>query len=482
MPLWRTGSSPVPGIYMNNIIDVSLISSIYGMTLISFIASIANNYLYSSQKRDFLILFAITVVLIFFLSTLNLIFFFLNLKFHLWISDLSIVVVLLLVIRILELSFNESLFVSKLLLSISGASIVISSFLKFYTGFIYYIINSFIVLSFVFVAFSILRGIIKNDQNYLNSVVFFDYKASLVGILMIIILFSFKVLFSKELYNFVFYNFLFFVILLSLFFARLKFAFVLRDKLAEENQKFETLYRTMVDEMLVGKDIIDKLLPKKKNVKGLNFEMYFKPAILVGGDFIDVFKVSENKYVAYLADISGHGVSAGIIVSMLKALVLKEFNSSVSISSAIKVINDDFNSLVKETGRYATMFIALINKEKKFFEYVSCGHIDCLYWNSKINEFFYLSSTAPILGLLNKIDVYSSKIEFDDNDFLILISDGIFSIGDGEHSYFSQDDFIGIVKKYINPQIEPNEFVFRVVQDLEEVYAKGHVLDDISIL
>lgn len=483
MPSWRTGSSPVPGTcYMEHIFNTVLISISYGVLLFAFVYSIVSNYFYSTIRKDFLLLFLLVGSIVFVLSTLNLILFLTNVTFNLWITDLTITVVLLFMIKIFKIAFSKNFFISELILIGFAVLVIVHKFIFVEHSVFFDLIPLFVILSMGIILFDMVKGIANKDQSYLNSELFFDYRHSLIGIIIVIILFVFKITFAKESSSFVFSNVILLVIFLSLFFSKMKFVFILRDKLVEENQKFETLYRTMVDEMLVGKDIIDKLLPKKKNVKGLNFEIYFKPAILVGGDFVDIFKILENKYVAYVADISGHGVAAGIVVSMLKALILKEFAQSNSVSSTVRVVNEDFNLLIKDTGRYATMFIVLIDKEKKVFEYVSCGHIDCLYWNSKINEFFFLSSTAPILGLLNKVDVYSSKINFDDNDYLILFSDGLFSVVDGEHRYFSQEDFVTILKKYINPHIEPNELMFDIVQELEEVYAKGHVLDDISML
>ncbi|MEN2998386.1 MAG: SpoIIE family protein phosphatase, partial [Brevinematia bacterium] len=274
----------------------------------------------------------------------------------------------------------------------------------------------------------------------------------------------------------------FLIVSAVIFYAKMNYIFFLKKKLQEENEKFSFLYRTVVDEILVGKEIIDKLLPNKKGVKGLEFEKYFKPVVLVGGDFLDVIPLSDSKFIAYVADVSGHGVSAGVIVSMLKALLLKEVVRGYSnLPSVVRNLNSDFNTLVRETGRYATLFITLIDKARKKFSYVSCGHTDCLYWSSRLGEFFFLSSTAPLLGLLNNIDAYSSEIDFNENDYLILISDGIFSITNEGSQVISTEDFVSILNRYISPQIMPNELMFRVSQEIESFMERGQIVDDITM-
>ncbi|MFN4245536.1 MAG: PP2C family protein-serine/threonine phosphatase [Brevinematia bacterium] len=360
--------------------------------------------------------------------------------------------------------------VLKLFLSFSFDGVVFSKF-----------IYLFVALSVFLVSYIFVSKIIKKDQSYFSSDVYLGYKHILVGLIILLVLFVLKLLYFGD--NYLFYGISFFMIAISIFYSRMNYTFFLKNKLLEENEKFVTLYRTVVDDIIVGKKVIDKLLPDKKNVKGLEFEGYFKPVLLVGGDFFDVIPLSETRFVSYIADVSGHGVSAGIIVSMIKALISKSISEKYSdLSSVVRNLNSDFNNLVKETGKYATLFLILIDKTKKRFSYVSCGHTDCIYWSSISNQFFLLSSTAPVLGLFSKIDVYSSDVEFNENDYLIMLSDGIFSITSNGGNVFSYDDFIKMLSKYISSDIHPSELSFNISQEMEDIMEFGQVVDDITML
>jgi len=346
---------------------------------------------------------------------------------------------------------------------------------------IFSMICFFILLVLLSVEYKILKGVMSKNPNYISSDVYFGYRHMILGIGILLVVFIFKI-FEVIGNSFVFYSIVFMVLILTIMYSRMNYTFFLRNKLIEENEKFMSLYKTVVDEIIVGKEIIDKLLPNRKSLNSLHFDKYFKPAVLVGGDFIDIIPLSDSKFIAYITDVAGHGVSAGIIVSMMKALLLKDVvEGYYDLPSLVKRLNSDFNALVKDTGRYATLFIVLIDKSKKKFNYVSCGHIECIYWSSRLNEFFLLSSTAPILGLFNKIDAFSSEIDFEDNDYLLLISDGVFSIIDRDGKTLSYDDFIKILSRNISSEIMPNELMFKVSQEIENLMEGGQVMDDITM-
>ena len=270
---------------------------------------------------------------------------------------------------------------------------------------------------------------------------------------------------------------------LSVFYPKLNYTFVLREKLLEENRKFSQLYHSIVDEVLVAKGIIDKLLPSKKDIKHLEFDKYFKPALIVGGDFFDIIELSETKHLVYVSDISGHGIPAGIISAMLKTLILKNVvTHEINLEHLVKALNSDFNSILRETGRYSTMFLALIDKKKNEIKYASCGHIDVLYWDSNSQEFFYISSTTPILGLLERIEVYSSFIQFNQGDYLFIPTDGILTVTNREGEQLGYEGLMKILKKYLSNDIHPNELIFNLSQEIEKFGEDGEILDDMTLL
>lgn len=472
-------------------LGTATVSLTYGIALFIFVSSIFWSPLYSFLKLSFRKLYLTTVSFVFISATTNFMGFFLRNQFYLQLFDALFIISLILSFTLIREAFKKNYTLPIALGVMSLAMFTVFSAVGIYhksliLGLTFSSLVYITAATSVFlVVHDIVLGVIRKDDRYINSDVYIGHTHLLVGLGVIVPLILLNV-FSGSFpinYRFILNSLLSLAGISTLFHARLNYIFILKSKLLEENKKYMLLYKSMVDEMLVGREIVEKLLPSRKSINGLEFDKYFKPMVLVGGDFLDIIPLSESRFIAYVADVSGHGVSAGIIVSMVKTLVLKEVVKGYSnLSSIVRNLNSDFNNLIKETGRYATMFMTFIDKSRKKFSYVSCGHVDCLYWSSKLNEFFLLSSTAPLLGLLTKIDAYSSEIDFNENDYLLLISDGIFSIQGKDGKTLSMDEFINILSKYISSKIMPNELVFRVSQEVETFMEGKQVVDDITFL
>lgn len=497
---WDSGSHArkgvrvqVPSPAKTIMITTIIISAIYGGVLFTFIHSLLTNHSFTSLRKSFRIAYNTSLTTIFVSSTFNFISFFLNQPLYNEVNENLITISVLSLSILIGFAYSKKYVLPNILIILSITLSTTFSLFGIHQQKFFNIISlsqiAYIptILSMKIILADTLIGVIRNDERYTKSDVHlkYNYTIALVSIPLLLFLIKFTLPFVidntevKHLIQGIFLS----LIIISLFYLRRNLEVYLKSKIEDENRKFLTLYKTAVDEIVIGREVVEKLLPNKKHIRGIEFEKYFKPAVLIGGDFIDIIPLSESKFIAYIADVSGHGISAGIIVSMLKALILKEVVEGYSnLTAVIRNLNSDFNNLISQTGRYSTLFITLIDKNKKKFQYVSCGHIDCLYWSSTLNEFFLLSSTAPILGLLNKIDAYSSDIDFDHNDYIILLSDGLFSITTKDGETFSIENFMNIVSKYINPQIMPNELMFKVSQEIENIIETGHVVDDITML
>ncbi len=332
--------------------------------------------------------------------------------------------------------------------------------------------------------FSIVGFSRKIDPFY-NNFYEFSFPIWSVANFMIAILLTAKILSGNISYI---NSFLSLVISLGAMYSRMKYVFVLRKKLSEENVRLNMLYQTIVDELMVAKKIVDKLLPYNHEIRELDFAAYFKPAIAVGGDFYDIIRISNNKFLVYIADVAGHGVSASIIVAMLKTMILKNvmfFENMSSLEAKLeeiaKRINLDLITFIRDTGRYTTLFLALINTKDNEIYYVNSGHPEVIFWNSKVNEPFFLSSTSPILGIVEKIEAISANFTFSKGDFLILFSDGITSITNKKGEMLLTNGLVNIIKNNITPDISSKELLNKIVSGIESFANTESFLDDATL-
>ena len=221
-------------------------------------------------------------------------------------------------------------------------------------------------------------------------------------ILLIIILFSISILFYKEnyfveVYNIVIFNSLLFIYLL---YSR----FVEENKSSIENEKKQLVLKK---EREIAGEVQKKLFPIEKNIE--NF-VYAKnvPARDVSGDYYDYIKVSDEEIYFTLADVSGKGIKAG----MLMANASSVFKSFSKLKFPINQLAQNINNQVKESsykGMFITAVIGKLNISSKEVEFVNFGHESIMCFDKIKKSFSYIKAERPPLGLLNIKDPQTIK-------------------------------------------------------------------------
>ena len=210
-------------------------------------------------------------------------------------------------------------------------------------------------------------------------------------ILLIIILFSISILFYKEnyfveVYNIILFNSLLFIYLL---YSR----FVEENKSSIENEKKQLVLKK---EREIAGEVQKKLFPIEKNIE--NF-VYAKnvPARDVSGDYYDYIKVSDEEIYFTLADVSGKGIKAG----MLMANASSVFKSFSKLKFPINQLAQNINNQVKESsykGMFITAVIGKLNISSKEVEFVNFGHESIMCFDKNKKSFSYIKAERPPLG------------------------------------------------------------------------------------
>jgi phosphoserine phosphatase RsbU/P len=169
----------------------------------------------------------------------------------------------------------------------------------------------------------------------------------------------------------------------------------------------------------------------------------------IGGDFFDAINTEEGLAVV-LADVSGKGVPAALLASMLQGMVYSHLIAGMSLPDIVAAVNRFFTQ--KHLGeKYATVIIARINREGEM-EYVNCGHLPPLLISDhqvKRPE----HGNLPV-GLLADATYESDYCKLKPGDRVVLVTDGVTEAENARGDFFD-------------------------TERLEAVAAKGSSLDDI---
>ncbi|MCA2004430.1 MAG: SpoIIE family protein phosphatase [Ignavibacterium sp.] len=188
-------------------------------------------------------------------------------------------------------------------------------------------------------------------------------------------------------------------------------------KEALEKQKLE-------EELEFAREIQQNLLPSQiPETSNFDIAAINLPSKQVGGDYFDIIKVDEGKYIIAIADVSGKGIPASLLMANMQAFLQVISKQKIDIATATGLINDLITSNTSD-GRFITFFWALLDDNEKKLTYVNAGHNPPILIRD--NQIIRLSEGGIILGVMKTIMPYNSNsIQLQSGDKIIMFTDGV---------------------------------------------------------
>lgn len=170
------------------------------------------------------------------------------------------------------------------------------------------------------------------------------------------------------------------------------------------------------------------LLPKAPpRLSGFSVSALYRPGRCVGGDLYDFVEVDDRYVVFYVADASGHGVSAAMLSVLFKQrlhVVDNESGNLVSPGSALTTVNRELHADVAAPGMFVTATYCVLDTRRGELTIASAGHPPTLIVRAS-GETCWLERTGPALGLYSSAHFEERRLSLDPGDRLLLYTDGL---------------------------------------------------------
>ncbi len=198
-------------------------------------------------------------------------------------------------------------------------------------------------------------------------------------------------------------------------------------------------------ELELARKIQQELLPKSPpEFPFLEFATFFNPAEEVGGDFFDYIPLSQEKLAVVQADVSGHGLSAALIMTMLKGIFQSISHDFISPDQTLTQINEILgNSAPPEI--FVTMIFLVFDSEKRVLHITNAGHNPPLVYLHKEEKLEYLKIPGCALNCMKSAEYRSHKISLNAGDFIFLYTDGLPESPDKQFELFGYERLQKIV-------------------------------------
>jgi serine phosphatase RsbU (regulator of sigma subunit) len=193
-------------------------------------------------------------------------------------------------------------------------------------------------------------------------------------------------------------------------------------------------------EIAIAATIQRNLLPKEgPTFSGVSFSAHFEPTTSIGGDYYDVFNLDKSRLAVAIGDVSGHGLSTGLVMAMVKAAITTLVEEGADETSLFHRLNE---LVFRSTERRAFMTLAftIFDLDRRTIRHTNAGHLYPYLLRRGEHVPISIESPSLPLGVRASLTTYAVELELREGDTVVYLSDGIVEAQDenGEPLGFEQ--------------------------------------------
>ena len=248
---------------------------------------------------------------------------------------------------------------------------------------------------------------------------------------------------------------------------------------AEKTKELERQKALMERELSYAKDIQMSLVPSGSLAWG-DWEVHGRvvPARAVGGDYYDFFPLGEGRFGVTIADVSGKGVPAALLMANVQGLLRAFCNGEREITEAIRQVNRSV-SRGSSGGRFITLFYAEVDYGRGVLRYTNAGH-NYPMLRRRDGTIEELTEGGLLLGLFDDATYDLGEVTIAPGDALLLYSDGISEATDSRGDLYGEDRLRALWQGSLSAPI--GEVIDRLLRDVETFRGSAGQSDDMTVV
>ncbi|MDR0454517.1 MAG: PP2C family protein-serine/threonine phosphatase [Deferribacteraceae bacterium] len=255
---------------------------------------------------------------------------------------------------------------------------------------------------------------------------------------------------------------------------------LLNRDLLRMNTKLKEAQNIINEDMKQVGAIQQSLLPSSlPDIPGYEFGALYIPAEFAGGDYYDYIEMSNNYWGFAIADVSGHGTPAAVIMAMARVIMRSYTYDIVSSSEALTMVNDILCENVY-TQDFVTMFYMVLDSVNAKFNFASAGHNPVLHFDSSDMLVRQLMASGLFLASFPNVEYEEKTLTLDSGDIIFMYTDGLVEAMNPRRDQYGMDRIISRLIMYSNTHC--NDIIEEIVSDARSFSENMPFGDDVTIL
>lgn len=224
--------------------------------------------------------------------------------------------------------------------------------------------------------------------------------------------------------------------------------------------------------------------PSQKCV--LNFHHHYQSSSDLGGDFFDIWELSENEIGVFICDVMGHGVRASLVTAILRGLVEELRPVAGNPGHFLSEVNRDLVTILKRTRTplFATAFYLVADTARGQWRFANAGHPNPLWMHRTLHTVGFLpeevQKVGPALGVFDDAAYETNERELSVNDRIVLATDGLTESTNADGEEYGEARLIATAQRCL--ALPPERFFEVLLDDICRFSGVAGFEDDICLI
>ncbi len=234
-------------------------------------------------------------------------------------------------------------------------------------------------------------------------------------------------------------------------------------------------------ELELASKMQNMLIPSKESLPSnehVQIKSFYHPHYDVGGDYYDVVELSNEEFGFCIADVSGKGISAAILMSNFQANLRALFTKDIKLEELVSRLNE--RVLKSANGeKFITLFIGRYSYKTRKLQFINSGHNPPLAYDMVTKKLSLLKNGSVGIGMLDKLPfTIKTVLELKNRTKILCYTDGLVELIEG--------DGVGFGTGFIEAEVANGDSIERninsIISHLNILEGNSSIFDDISIL
>jgi len=246
------------------------------------------------------------------------------------------------------------------------------------------------------------------------------------------------------------------------------------SRMAEQRNENLRMSMELISGNVIQTSLFTRDIPK---VPGIDVSFLMVPAKEIGGDYYDFF-AKNDRLAVVIGDVSGKGVSAGILVAIMQTYLQNQYSEENDLKKLILGLNNYLSRKI-EMGMFVTLLFFEWDSKQSKLRYISCGHEHILHFHSKDKTIERIRSGGLALMMDSDLEPYikTDELVVEKGDSVILYTDGVTETFNPYKEIFGLDR---LVRFFENVDINKGAIEKQLPETLADWRGNAYQSDDIT--